>query len=206
MQVQIFMLEDNKELIYDADQLKEFQDIVSELGLKCHNHRDVEKSPIPYQLLDEATMRAFKILCPVVSKIKDYTSEIPLEVLRHIKLSETEKYFDWVEIWHNEKDPDPFAVGRVYKDSTSREKEYTWSAHHYLIGRWGAEAKPIPALIDDAVRIATDRIKRTAEATIAKMKSWQSCPETWAKAYIQSNNGETSRAIEGSNVITYIPF
>lgn len=206
-QVQIYMLEENKELIYDNDQLTEFNALVSELGLQCNNVKDDEKSPIPYMWLDEATLRAFKILCPKIDPIKDYRFEIPLEVLRNVKLSETEKYFDWIEVWSNSKDPDPFAIGRVYKTPNDRDKKYTWNASHYLIGRWGAENKEINELIEMAVKIASSKIKNFAETGMAKLKSWNECPDVWAKNYIFNNNQETQTAIQSSQgSVTDLPF
>lgn len=199
MNVQIYLTDENKELIYDNDQLNEFNNLVSELGLKCHNVKDNGKSPIPFMFIDQATVRAFKLLCPVIRKIQDYPMEIPLEVLRSVKLSETEKYFDWIEVWSNDKDPDPFAVGFVYKNDNDRNKGYSWNATPYLIGRWGAEAKTIDELIRMAIKIATDRILMYSEASIAKLNSWKSCPELWAKKYIYNDDGEASQAIGNSN-------
>lgn len=203
MNVQIFIEEDNKELIYDNDQLSEFNNLVSELGLQCNNHNDPEKSPIPFMWLDESTIRAFKLLCPKVDKIQSYRLEIPLEVLRHVKLSENEKYFDWIEVWSNAKDPDPFAIGRVYKDSESRDKKYTWAAEHYLIGRWGAESKSVSELVQMAIKIATTRIEIYTESCIAKLNSWKSCPELWAKQYIFNNDTEASQAFNGNNSLPF---
>jgi hypothetical protein len=188
------MSEDNKALIYDNNQLDEFKNLVDELGLKCNNHKDSDKSPIPYLWLDEATIRAFKLLCPHVDKITDYRLEIPLEILRNVKLCNVEKYFDWIEVWSNAKDPDPFCIGRVFKSEEDRKRNYSWSAESYLIGRWGAEAKPIQELINDAIKIASDRIVVYSESTIAKLKSWRECPELWAKQYIFNNNIEASQA------------
>lgn len=199
MNVQIFMSPENKELIYDNDQLQEFRSLVDELGLKCNNHINPEKSPIPFMWLDESTIRAFQLLCPKVDKVENYRFEIPLEIVRNIKLSKTENYFDWIEIWSNAKDPDPFAIGRCYKDNDARNKNYTWSASTYLIGRWGAENKTIPELIDIAVKIATERVQIAAQVTIAKMKSWHECPELWAKQYIFADNSEAREAITSGN-------
>jgi len=208
MEVQIFMSEDNKALIYDNDQLTEFNSLVSELGLKCDNHIDKHKSPIPYLWLDEATVRAFQIICPTAEKIEKYRFEIPIEILRNVKLANTEKYFDWIEIWSNTKDPDPFCIGRVYKDDDAREKKYHWNASYYLIGRWGSEGKPVNELVKDAIKIASHRILTHASTTIAKMSSWKSCPEDWARNYIFNNDSETREVIsKGGNAIDYeLPF
>lgn len=203
MNVQIFIQEDNKALIYDNDQLDEFKSLVDELGLKCNNHIDSDKSPIPYMWLDQSTIRAFKLLCPSVDKIETYRFEIPLEVLRNVKLCQTEKYFDWLEVWSNEKDPDPFMIGKVYKNQDSRDKNYTWEASTYLIGRWGAEAKEVSELVNDAVKIAADRIQIYSESTIAKLKSWKECPELWAKQYIFNNNSEASHAFNNGNSLPF---
>lgn len=203
MNVQIFMSEDNKALIYDNEQLDEFKNLVNELGLQCNNHIDGEKSPIPFMWIDEATIRAFKLLCPNCDEIKNYQLEIPIEILRNVKLSITEKYFDWIEIWSNTKDPDPFCVGRVYKSEEARKNGYRWSAQTYLIGRWGAEAKPIQTLINDAVKIASDRILIYSESTIAKLNSWRECPELWAKQYIFNGNSEASHAMQNNTGLLF---
>lgn len=203
MNVQIFIQEDNKALIYDNDQLDEFKSLVDELGLKCNNHIDSEKSPIPFMWLDEATVRAFRLLCPNSEAIEKYRFEIPLEALRNAKLCQTEKYFDWLEVWSNEKDPDPFLIGRVYKDQDAREKKWHWNASYYLIARWGAEAKGIPELVNDAVNIAANRISVYSESTIAKLKSWKECPELWAKQYIFNNNSEASHAFNNGNSLPF---
>jgi hypothetical protein len=205
MNVQIFIQEENKQLIYDNDQLDEFKSLVSELGLQCDNHIDKEKSPIPFMWLDESTIRAFNLLCPRVDKLKDFRLEIPLEILRNVKLAQTEQYFDWIEIWSNTKDPDPFCIGRVYKTEESRLKSYTWTAETYLIGRWGAENKSINELIDSAVQIASQRIEVYTESCIAKLNSWKSCPTLWAKQYIFNNNSEAAHAFKDNSSVS-LPF
>jgi len=195
MEVQIYLLENSKELIYDNDQLSEFSNLVGELGLICDNQINKEKSPIPYMWLDEATVRAFQIICPAVHRIEQYPLEIPIEILRNVRLTKTEQYFDWIEIWSNRKDPDPFCVGRVYKEDHSRQQHYTWDADHYLIGRWGHENKSIESLINDAIKIAANKIHIYASTTIAKLNSWKSCPEDWARSYIFNNDKEAAEAI-----------
>lgn len=200
MNVQIYILEDNKQLIYDNDQLTEFNNLVEELGLKCHNVRDNTKSPIPFMQLDEATIRAFKILTPRVDKLQNYQFEVPIEALRQVKLSETEKYFDTFEVWSNQKDPDPFLIGRVYKNEIDREKNYTWNQSTYLIARWGAENKSVSELMQMAVDVAAERIKNHAEAAIAKMTSWKACPEIWARQFISGGNNEASSAIDNQGL------
>lgn len=147
MNVQIFIQEDNKALIYDNDQLDEFKSLVDELGLKCNNHIDSDRSPIPYMWLD--------------------------------------------------------VIGRVYKTQEQRSKDYHWSASTYLIGRWGAEAKEVSELVNDAVKIASDRIQVYSESTIAKLKSWKECPELWAKQYIFNNNSEASHAFNSGSTLPF---
>lgn len=203
MEAKIYLTE-NEKLIYDGEALDEFNLLVSELGLKCDNQINKEKSPIPYMLLDEATERAFKLLCPRVSKIEDFQYEIPLEILRHIKLSKSENYFDELQIWSNTKDPDPFLIGFVYKNQVDREKGYSWNRSRYLIGRWGAENKSIEELISIARKIAETRIKTYAAAGIAKLKSWLECPEVWADNYIFRNNTEAQKAFGDNSDI--LPF
>lgn len=198
METKIYLTE-NKNLIYDGEALSEFNNLVNELGLKCNNQIDNSKSPIPYMVLDEATIRAFKLLCPRVSEIENFEFEIPLEILRHIKLCKNESYFDKLEIWSNTKDPDPFLVGRKYRNDDDRNKKYSWNMTYHLIGRWGAESREIKELIDEAREIAKNRIKTYAAAGIAKLKSWMECPDVWADNYIFRNNNEAQKAFDGSS-------
>lgn len=207
MTTQIFIQEENKALIYDNEQLDEFKALVSELGLKCNNVKDGEKSPIPFMWMDQQMVRAFKLICPKVDKIEEYRLEIPLEILQNVKLCRVENYFDWIEVWSNQKDPDPFAIGFVYKNDEDRQKKYTWSATPYLIGRWGAENKTIPELIAIAMRIASQRISNYCASEIAKLTSWKTCPDIWAGRYIQNGDSEASAAIgAGNNDLIDLPF
>ena len=204
MEVQIYYNE-NKDLIYDGDALADFNKLVDELGLKCNNTKDENKSPIPFTWIDQATVRAFKLLCPNTNSIEEYPLEIPLEVIRQVSLSKTEKYFDKIEVWSNRTDPDPFAVGWVYKNDEDRKKKHSWMMEPYLIGRWGDEALSIPELIAKAKLIATTRIQEFAAVGIAKLESWMKCPEVWAEAYIANNNTEAAKAFDtnGNNALPF---
>ena len=159
--VEIYIQEDFKDELIDDSVLNEVNKIKEELGLSCGNQIS-KKSQIPYLWLDEYTVSCFKILCPRVAKLKDYTGQIPLEALKHAKQSKQETHFDWIEIWSNRKDPDPFMIGHVYRSESDRANEYTWSTDKYLIARWGDEKKPIPQLVREAVDFAEKEVMNAA--------------------------------------------
>lgn len=155
--VEIFLQDDFKDELIDSNILDEVNKIKQELNLSCGNQLS-DKSQIPYLWIDDYTQSCFRVLCPRSVKLSNYTNQIPLEALKNAKQSMNENHFDWIEIWSNEKDPDPFMIGFVYDSSESREKQYTWRTNKYLIARWGSEKKPISELISDALNICEKRV------------------------------------------------
>ena len=166
--VQIFIQEDYKEELIDQGVLDEVNEIKRELSLLCGNQKS-DKSSIPYLWLDSYTENCFKVLCPRVDKLNEYTGQIPLEVLKAAKQSISESHFDWMEVWSNEKDPDPFLVGRVYNNQEARDKEYTWNSKSYLIARWGDEKMEVSKLIDKAIGIASKALELKVSALESKV-------------------------------------
>jgi len=70
----------------------------------------------------------FETLCPVKVNVENFeTSPIPVEILDLIALSKKENYFDKLEIWYDDKSPDPCCVGFLYNNESDRANKYSWT-------------------------------------------------------------------------------
>lgn len=176
----------NKELAdisFEVEALEEWKSIVSELGLS--NQLELTKgkeSPVPYPFMNETMKRVYSILCPRFVDFKDYkVTPIPLEVLKQISFSVKEKHFSKIEIWYDDKSPDPIVVGHcgywyVYDQKYNHVKEegkdkkfYSFEEANkykvdnslysvsfseegkYLVARWGDELRDFAELKSLAV-------------------------------------------------------
>lgn len=146
--IQSFIVEESKELIYDSDKIQEWKEKCEELGLAQQlalaNH---EKSPIPFECMNTVSLRVYETLCPAREDYKLYhKTTIPLQVLSLIALSEKEGYFSRIEIWFDDKTPDPIAVGFI--------KDGEWASKQYAIARWGDVLRPFDELKTKAVEVS----------------------------------------------------
>lgn len=147
--VQKFLVEEATELIYDSDKIEEWKVKCEELGLTQQIAlANGEASPIPFECMNTVSERVYETLCPKKENYKQYhKTAIPLEVLSLIALSEKERYFEKIEIWYDDKTPDPLAIGLV--------KEGSYSYKKYTIARWGDVLKPFEDLKEKAIRVYT---------------------------------------------------
>ena len=111
--VETFVIEETASLIYDNEQLDKWNGLVAELGLTGQTSiQTKEKSPIPFMHLKANFVAVFETLCPRKVDVSEYNiSPIPLEILDLIALSVNEKYFDKIQIWYDDKNPDPVCIG-----------------------------------------------------------------------------------------------
>ena len=157
--VETFLQEDVKSLIYEPSDLQRWHNLVKELKLKGqHDVAQPNKSPIPFLRLNSQFVKVFEILCPAVESVEDFSfSPIPLEILELISLSVREKYFGQINIWYDDTNPDPVAIGRtgqweemviktlLEKNFNTRQEvldaggqhPHFYTTGYYLIGRWG---------------------------------------------------------------------
>lgn len=165
--VQTFIIEETKELIYNGDQIDEWKLKCKELGLENQLTLAQDgKSPIPFAFMNQVTKRVYETLCPMkVELIKYSKTPIPLEVLGLIQLSQNEKYFKSIEIWYDDKSPDPLAVGRLKND------EYQWNDDLYLIARWGDVLRPFEELKKMAIKVFTESKRIELTRSIVKLES-----------------------------------
>lgn len=164
MEVQLFIQQDTQELIYDGEKLDEWKKQIEELELE--GQKDLcsgEKSPIPFLFMKKPMIRMFEILCPEKVRVNKYDkSPIPMEALGAIALAQREEHFHKIEIWYDDKDPDPIAVG--YKDDS-------YSSDKYLIARWGAEKADMEELKTQATMRFMDQKKTELEEKIQDCKT-----------------------------------
>jgi len=161
--VETFVIEETASLIYDNEQLDNWNKMVKDLGLKGQTSIQVEdKSPIPFMHIKKSLENVFECLCPRKVEIEEYNvTPIPLEILDLVALSKRESYFNKVQIWYDDKSPDPVCVGIIghwyeptwYSNSnkdlseqkfTSKEEAINAGANNpyftetakYLLGKW----------------------------------------------------------------------
>jgi hypothetical protein len=97
-------------------------------------------------------------LCPKKENVEAYAkSPIPLELLGHIKQAEMKGWFEKIEVWYDDRDPDPVLIGTARKEQ-------------YLIGRWGAEAVTLERLDALAVTKKKADLERKAKAKISEIQ------------------------------------
>jgi hypothetical protein len=160
--VETYIIEETQELIYDNEKLDQWNKRVQELGLTGQTKIQAkDKSPIPFLHMKNTLINVLAQLCPRKVDIKDYDkTPIPVEILDLAALSVRENYFNKIEIWYDDKTPDPACVGIlgrwiVYrknyshigevateaealalKDHPDYHNHYFEETAKYLIGRW----------------------------------------------------------------------
>lgn len=192
--VETFIQQETAELIYDNEQLEKWNSLVTELGLTGQTTIvKPEKSPIPFLHMKESIVNIFECLCPIKVEVEKFNvTPIPLEIMEMIALSKREGYFDKIEIWYDEKTPDPVCVGTLYTNwtvtypdknipsesgLTKQEAEgkakglggtvdkYSWYREQYLLGKWGDVKKSF----DELRKLATERFLGS-QTILAKQK------------------------------------
>ena len=112
--VQTYLVDETKVLIYDNDALDRWKALCVELGLQGQQTltQVADKSPNPFLHCKPKLVEAFKVLCPRKDEATKYSAQpIPLEVLDLLALSKREGYFQRLEIWYDDEQPDPLAIG-----------------------------------------------------------------------------------------------
>jgi hypothetical protein len=87
------------------------------------------ESPLPYPHVNNNMELVLNTLCPSHVDFKEYTkTPIPLDVMKQLSFSIKEKHFKRIEVWYDDKAPDPIAVGIteqyfVYNDKYNRMED-----------------------------------------------------------------------------------
>ena len=161
--VETFIIEETASLIYNNEHLDDWNAIVEELGLTGQTSIQViGKSPIPFMHMKQSLINIFGCLCPRTVNIKDYNATpIPLEILELAALAKREEYFAKIQIWYDDKSPDPACIGitghwyqSTWGDDRNKDLDklefkteqeardaggkniYFTTKGHYLLGKW----------------------------------------------------------------------
>jgi hypothetical protein len=128
--VETFLIEETIDLIYDNEQLEKWNKHVIELGLEGQTKiAHTDKSPIPFMHLKSSYKSICETLCPSKVDIQNYSiTPIPVEILELVALSKNEKYFGKIQIWYDEKSPDPFAIGVAGEWIPREASNWQWNA------------------------------------------------------------------------------
>ena len=173
----------NKELsdiTFDIDDLQEWKDIAIQLGMEKQISLTKGKdTPIPYPYMNEVMFRVYQTLCPNKIDYKEYkNTTVPLDVMKQIFFCVKENYFQKIEIWADDKEPDPLVVGylgkywdnakdndgnRLYFNTkeeclahSDNKNAYFSEEGKYLIARWGDELRSFAELKGKALQRLID--------------------------------------------------
>jgi hypothetical protein len=124
--VQIYQNEELNDVVFDITSTDEWKQIAQELNLDNQlKFIESSNSPNPYPFINESMERIFTTLCPRKVDVKDYNkTTIPLEVLKQLSFSVKEGHFSKVEVWYDDKSPDPFLVG-INCDYYAYDRQYS---------------------------------------------------------------------------------
>ena len=206
----------NKELsdiAFDVESLDEWKKTAKELGMEGQLKLSTgDNSPIPYPFMNENMERVYQTLCPSMMEFKDYrNSAIPLEVLKQIAFSVKEKHFSKIQIWADDKEPDPIVVGITsqwynntknedgagfkYFDTKeecmaqpeNEDRAYETNQKKYVIARWGDELRDFAELKELATKRLMSNIGGEMEKSIAVQTEKLKLLKENAKSYFNGN-------------------
>ena len=167
MAEEIYLLEENQGIVFDAEKNEEWKKTIEELDLTGQKQLldgSGNKSPIPFQYMNKGMYNMFEVLCPCKTNAKEYSKgPIPLKVLGVIKLCEDEGYFTKLQIWSDEISPDPILVGMT--------KDNSWDSEYYLLARWGDMLRSFDELKEMAKKRWIETSKARLEEEITKATS-----------------------------------
>ena len=171
--------------------LEKWNKMVEELGLEGQtNIVSGEKSPIPFMHLKSSMVNVFETLCPRQVNVTEYNvTPIPVEILDLIALSKREEYFQDLQIWYDDKSPDPACIGitghwyqstwgtgrvpslenkefktkqELLDAGCSDSNAYFTTREHYLLGKWA----DVKHSFEELKQMATERYTKTERVKI----------------------------------------
>lgn len=202
MTVQSFKNAELENIIFGVEEQEEWKELAAELGMGAQlSFIETSKSPLPYPLMNQSMQNIFSTLCPSVVEFKQYSkTPIPLEVLKELSFCVKEGYFKTIEIWYDDKSPDPIAVGSVtryqcyYEDCgttkytayefESKQQAQNWcetmgyvhkntfaETNKYLIARWADELRTMPELKATALERLKDKYSSEWTKALKELQS-----------------------------------
>lgn len=168
VQVEDYFVEEATELLYDEQANDEWKQIATDLGLEGQKSLiGKNESPIPFLAMSKEQCSVYTVLLPQRQSVEKYSgSTIPLRVMRNVSLAKNADYFKSLEVWYNEREPDPILVG------TSHDGKL------YIVNRWGEVLDSWPELVKRAaskvsaiLRAKLEKSKAEAEQSISQIES-----------------------------------
>lgn len=113
MTIQTFKNEELNDTMFSIENQEEWKQIAAELDMGSQlKFMEQSKSLMPYPFINKSMENIFETLCPRKEEYKAYSkTPIPLEVMKELAFCVGEKYFDTLEVWYDDKTPDPFLIG-----------------------------------------------------------------------------------------------
>jgi hypothetical protein len=194
--VETFVIEETAPLLYDNEELEQWNELVNELGLQGQQKlAKPEKSPIPFLFLKRNLVATFETLLPKIVPIKEFDiCPIPTAILSLARMSEVEGYFHNLQVWYDDKNLDPAVIGVVcdyygYKkvdgkrervDNLTKEDEkeyeeegfYQTNQKYYLIGKWGDVRQSFEELVARAKARYIEEQTNSYQSTIDTYKGY----------------------------------
>lgn len=181
MATQIFIEPELETLHENAD---EWSSICQELGLEKQLQKSGVKERVgnPYMKIDPRSQRVYEMLCPVKIEYGKYeASTLPLDILQEIKRCHENQWFPKMEVWYDDKSPDPFLIGYDNKD--------TWQGNKFLIARWGDELLPFEQLLAKAIARFKTAYNRALDRLIVDCQVRKADVEGDIQSYIDHGDG-----------------
>jgi hypothetical protein len=124
MTIQSFRNAELDNVILEIGDQDEWKQLAAEMGLdKQMEFVQQAKSPLPYPYMNQSMKNIFVTLCGTKVDFKEYSkTPMPLEVMRELAFCKSENYFNKIEIWYDDKTPDPIAVGTSQRYSATYYK------------------------------------------------------------------------------------
>lgn len=112
-QVELYFDKELSDITFDTDSLDEWKEIAEGLGMTEQlSLTKGKESPVPFPYMNESMKRVYKTICATSVEFKEYKkTPIPLEVMKQIAFCVKENHFSKIEIWFDDKAPDPLVVG-----------------------------------------------------------------------------------------------
>jgi hypothetical protein len=116
--VEVYFDTELMDLVFDPTELDSWKEAIDELGLE--GQKSVlggnETSTVPYPYMNTMMVNLYGTLCPSKVEVKEYSkTPIPKEVLEQLRFTIKEQHFQGIEIWYDDKSPDPVVVGKTFK-------------------------------------------------------------------------------------------
>lgn len=184
--VELFLQPELEEIVIDADKKSEWEQKVKDLGLTGQlelTANSPKDSASPYTFMNQQMKIVFETICPTKMLVEKYNkTAIPIEVLSHIALCKQEGYFKKMEVWYDDKNPDPVVVGYV-TDSYS-------SSILHIIARWGDEVVPYEQLVEKAIKRYTEAYKLAVQETRNKCEEYLKTADLKVKQYFAGQKSD----------------